>query len=132
MKIYSNYYVDYEMLATPIFLRVMLIGKLEVDVGVLCTEGVVKPVHHVGDLGSVDVVTLVRETPGEGQEPETGELLQDVDRLGQVHLAAPDRERDSQPLQALEAGQLSDLLWCEASVAQHSLRLNLQQKKDYK
>ena len=41
MQIYSNYYVDYEMLAAPVFLRMMLIGKLEVDVGVLCTEGVV-------------------------------------------------------------------------------------------
>ena len=86
--------------------------------------------HHVGDLGSVDVVALVREAPGERQEPETGELLEDIDHLGQIHLAAPDGERDRQPLQALEASQLSDLLWGEASVAQHSLRLNLQQKRD--
>ena len=85
--------------------------------------------HHVGDLGSVDVVALVREAPGERQEPETGELLEDIDHLGKIHLAAPDGERDSQPLQTLEAGQLSDLLRCEASVAQHSLRLNLQQEK---
>ena len=118
------------MLATSVFLRMMLIGKLEVYVSVLCSEGVLQPVHHVGDLGPVDVVALVRESPGESQEAETGELSEDVDHLGQVHLAAPDGERESQPLQALETSQLSDLLWGETSVAQHSLRLNLKHKKD--
>ena len=61
---------------------------------------------------------------------KSGELSQNVDQLREVHLAAPDGERYRQPLQVLEASQLSDLLWGEASVAQHSLRLNLQQKRD--
>ena len=113
---------------TPELLGVVAVGELEIDVDVLCTECVGEPGHHVGDLGPVDVVALVRESPGESQEAETGELFEDVDHLGQVHLAAPDGERESQPLQALETSQLSDLLWGEASVAQHSLRLNLQHK----
>ena len=116
------------MLAAPVLLRMMFVRELEVDVSVLSPEGIVQPVHHVGDLGPVDVVALVREAPGEGQEPETGELLEDVNHLGQIHLAAPDGERHRQPLQHLQAGQFSDLLWSQPGVAQHGLRLNLQQK----
>ena len=115
-----------EKLAASVFLRMMLVRQLEVDVGVLCTEGILQPVHHIGDLGPVDVVALVRETPGERQEPETGELFEDVDHLGQIRLAAADGERDSQPLQVLQTGELPDLPGTEAGVAQHSLWLDLQ------
>ena len=83
--------------------------------------------HHVGDLGPVDIVALVREAPGENEEPEACELLEDVDHLRQIHFAAPDRERYSQPLQGLQSRELPHLLWTEARVAQHSLGLNLQQ-----
>ena len=114
------------MLAAPVLLGMMFVRELEVDVSVLSPEGIVQPVHHVGDLGPVDVVALVREAPGEGQEPETGELLEDVDHLWEIHLTAPDGEGESQPLEVLQAGEFSDLLWGEASVAQHSLGLDLQ------
>ena len=113
------------MLAAPVLLGMMFVRELEVDVSVLSPEGIVQPVHHVGDLGPVDVVALVREAPGEGQEPETGELLEDVNHLGQIHLAAPDGERHRQPLQHRQSGEFSDLLWRQASVAQHGLRLDL-------
>ena len=83
--------------------------------------------HHIGDLGPVDIVALVREAPGESEEPEAGELLEDVDHLRQIHFAAPDRERYSQSLQGLQSRELPHLLWTEARVAQHSLGLNLQQ-----
>ena len=99
---------------------------MEIDVGVLSTEGVIKPVHHIGDLGSGDVVAIVQKTPGEREEPEAEKLLEDVDHLWEIHLTAPDGEGDSQHLEVLQAGEFSDLLWGEASVAQHSLGLDLQ------
>ena len=100
-------------------------GQLEVDVRVLGTQGVEQPVHHVGYLAPADVVTLVGQTPGQGQEAKGRELPEDEDDLGQVHDALPDAERDGQPLELLEPRELNHLVRGEATVSQHCLGLNL-------
>ena len=53
------------VLATPVLLGVLTVGQLEVDVDVLGTKSSNEPHHHVGDLRSADVVTLVLKTPGQ-------------------------------------------------------------------
>ena len=100
-------------------------GQLEVDVCVLGAQGVKQPVHHVGDLAPADVVALVGQTPGQGQEAEGRKLPEDEDDLWQVHDALPDAERDRQPLELLEPGELNHLVRGQATVSQHCLGLNL-------
>ena len=100
-------------------------GQLEVDVRVLGAQGVEQPVHHVGYLAPADVVTLVGQAPGQGQEAEGWELPEDEDDLWQVHDALPDAEGDRQPLELLEPGELNHLVRGEAAVSQHCLGLNL-------
>ena len=72
----------------------MLVGQLKVDVYILCLQSIPQPQHHVGDLVLVDVVALMREPPGQCEVPQAQELPQDVDEFWEVHLTAPDRERD--------------------------------------
>ena len=100
-------------------------GQLEVDVRVLCAQGIEQPVHHVGDLAPADVVALVGQTPGQGQVAEGRELPEDEDDLGQVHDALPDAERYGQPLERLEPRELDHLVRGEATVSQHCLGLHL-------
>ena len=75
---------------TPELLGVVAVGELEIDVDVLCTECVGEPGHHVGDLGPVDVVALVRETPGKREVAEISKFSQHENELRQVHLTAAD------------------------------------------
>ena len=100
-------------------------GQLEVDVRVLGAQGVEQPVHHVGDLAPADVVALVGQTPGQGQEAEGRKLPEHEDDLWQVHDALPDAERDRQPLELLQPGQLDHLVRGEAAVSQNCLGLYL-------
>ena len=76
---------------TPELLGVVAVGELEIDVDVLCPECVGEPGHIVGDgLGPVDVVALVRETPGKREVAEISKFSQHENELRQVHLTAAD------------------------------------------
>ena len=93
------------------------------DVGVQCGERDHQRVHHVFDLMSV---TLVGQTPGQGEEPEGRKLPKDGDDLRQVHAALPDAERHGEPLESVQPGELQHLAWRETAVSQHGLGLDLQ------
>ena len=70
----------------------LFVRELQVNIGILCTEGIEQPVHHVPDLGLADVVALVVQAPGQCQEPQSRKLSEHEDDLGEIHDTLSDRE----------------------------------------
>ena len=70
----NNFSQEYLQSLVHIVLGVLLVGQLQVDVGILGPQGVEQPVHHIGDLAFADIIALAPHAPGQGQISQAGEL----------------------------------------------------------